>query len=164
MATYSRQVEALAPLVNEIAKYVPQRRKRKLHVGLFGYTRAVAGKRLPRAIGFCAALYSVGLPPELLGLSDLKKDEIRDMLDYYPNFLEDLRDSLGYFDFDALKLIPSRVAGDLNRTVRNLKLDYQPNVIHQSLCRAVRTALEKKEEERIPDLITQAARERRFLG
>ncbi len=162
--TYSHQVESLAPLINEIAKYTPPRRKRKLHVGLFGYTRAVANKRLPRAIGFCAALYSIGLPPELLGLSDLKKEEIKEMLGFYPNFIEDIRDSLSYFDSDCLKIIPARVAGELYKTLRLLNVDAKPNVIHQSLSRAVRSAVEKKEEARIPDLITQAARERRFLG
>jgi len=163
-ATYSRQVEKLAPLVNEVAKYAPHRRKRKLHVGLFGYTRAVAGKRLPRAIGFCAALYSIGLPPELLGLSDLNRGEIREIKEYYPNFIEDTRDSLSYFDFGALKIIPAKVAGELKKTVRKLNVGIEPNLIHQSLASAVRTALEKGELGRVPDLITQAARERRFLG
>ena len=62
-ACYARQIEQITPLINNVAQYIPARRKRKLHVGLFGYTRAVAGKRLPRAISFCASLYSIGIPP-----------------------------------------------------------------------------------------------------
>ncbi|MFH0897208.1 MAG: phosphoenolpyruvate carboxylase, partial [Candidatus Bathyarchaeota archaeon] len=35
---YERVVEEFAPLVNSIASYVPNRRARKLHIGLFGYS------------------------------------------------------------------------------------------------------------------------------
>ena len=34
---------------------VPRRRMRKLHIGLFGYSRSIGGISLPRAISFCAA-------------------------------------------------------------------------------------------------------------
>jgi len=68
---YESTIEALAPLVNSVATYIPQRRARKLHIGLFGYSRCVAGVCLPRAISFAAALYSIGVPPEFLGLRSL---------------------------------------------------------------------------------------------
>ncbi len=68
---YERQIEVLAPFINSIAAYVPQRRARKLHIGLFGYSRCVAGVCLPRAISFASALYSAGLPPEFIGLKAL---------------------------------------------------------------------------------------------
>ncbi|MDI6891154.1 MAG: phosphoenolpyruvate carboxylase, partial [Thermodesulfovibrionales bacterium] len=55
---YARQVESLAPLINLIAEYVPRRRMRKLHIGLFGYARSIKKVTLPRAISFCAACYS----------------------------------------------------------------------------------------------------------
>jgi phosphoenolpyruvate carboxylase len=163
-ATYSRQVEALAPLINQMAAFVPARRKRKLHVGLFGYTRAVAGKRLPRAIGFCAALYSLGIPPELLGLSALKPSDVKTILEYYPNFTEDIREAMQFFDLEALKILPPRIADDLKKTLRLMDNSIEPNLIHQSLVRALRRSIEKKDEDNLSDLITQAARERKFLG
>ncbi len=70
---YESQIEAMAPFINSVAAYVPQRRSRKLHIGLFGYSRCVAGVCLPRAISFAAALYSVGLPPEFIGMKVLNQ-------------------------------------------------------------------------------------------
>jgi phosphoenolpyruvate carboxylase len=163
-ATFSRQVERLTPLINGVAKYVPPRRKRKLHTGLFGYTRAVAGKRLPRAISFCAALYSIGLPPEFLGLANLKASHVKTISEIYPNFIEDLRESGMYFDPQCLSMLPIRVADDIRRTVRLLKLDVKPELIHQALVGALRGQLNKSDTRGIPDLITQAAKVRRFLG
>lgn len=79
---YENQIEALAPFINSVAAYVPQRRARKLHIGLFGYSRCVAGVCLPRAISFATALYSIGLPPEFIGMKAINQlnDQEWDML------------------------------------------------------------------------------------
>jgi len=162
--TYSRQVERLTPLINSVARFVPPRRKRKLHTGLFGYTRAVAGKRLPRAISFCAALYSIGLPPELLGLAGLKPSDVKTIVEVYPNFIDDMRDATMYFDPQCLSILPVRVAEDIRATMRMLKLDEKQDQIHQALVGALRSQIKKDDTRGIPDLITQAAKVRRFLG
>lgn len=162
--TFGRQVERLNTRINDMARFVPSRRKRKLHTGLFGYTRAVAGKRLPRAIGFCASFYSMGLPPELLGLAHLKPSEIKFIIEHYPNFMNDLSEAMAFFDPQCLKTLPPAVASDIEKTIRLLKIDITPNLIHQSLVRAIRSLQVKNDVENIPSLITQAALERRFLG
>ena len=85
---YESVVEDLAPLVNSITPYIPQRRARKLHIGLFGYSRNVRGVILPRAIPFAAAFYSLGIPPEFIGgkvLADLGEGEWDILRRYYIN-------------------------------------------------------------------------------
>ncbi len=163
-ATYARQVEKLNSHINTMAKFVPPRRKRKLHTGLFGYTRAVAGKRLPRAISFCSSLYSWGLPPELLGLADLKPSDLKHVVEHYPNFYSDLGEAMVYYDPQCLSMLPPKVADEIRHTVRILKMDVQSDLIHQSLTRAMRNLLAKNHTDTLTDLVTQAARERRFLG
>jgi len=90
---YRRTVETLADDINDIARAVPRRRERKLHVGLFGYSRSVGKKSLPRAIPFTAALYSLGVPPEFIGtgrgLRVLTKQG-PDPTKYYLNLKSDL--------------------------------------------------------------------------
>jgi phosphoenolpyruvate carboxylase len=73
-----------------MAKFIPKRRDRKLHTGLFGYARSLDGVSLPRAISFTASLYSLGMPPELLGLSAFTKTTYNRAREIYEFFEEDL--------------------------------------------------------------------------
>ena len=126
MAAYRSEIRLLAPWVNEFASQIPQRRKRKQHIGLFGYSReaGVEGKRseknmihLPRAITFCASFYSWGLPPELLGLSTLTRRHLETLDPFYPNVRSDLGDALQYLNKHNLRYFPRPVVKRMEKTL-----------------------------------------------
>ncbi|TRM74808.1 phosphoenolpyruvate carboxylase, partial [Sulfolobus sp. B5] len=68
---YQPIIENLAKPINDVALLLPRRRARKLHIGLFGYSRSTGKVTLPRAISFVGSLYSIGIPPEIIGISAL---------------------------------------------------------------------------------------------
>src|SRR2546423_2757317 len=107
VARYQSEVQELAPLVNAVARSVPRRRLRKMHVGLFGYNRESAGVSLPRAIPFCASLYSIGLPPEVIGLAAVSDSDWSWLRAAVPSIATDLADAVRYLDADQLAWLPA---------------------------------------------------------
>lgn len=92
---YRVTIENIAPLINQVASYIPKRRERVQHIGLFGYSRGVGNVSLPRAIAFTASLYSLGIPPELIGtgrglriVTALQQEKLLEK--YYINLKADL--------------------------------------------------------------------------
>ncbi len=122
---YQQEIEKLSLMINNVSNYVPKRRARKLHIGLFGYSRESGSVKLPRAIPFCGALYSVGLPPELLGLYELSKlnEAENDILEsVYINFKRDLKSSAKFFNNESLELIKEAFNVERN-TIEMIKED-----------------------------------------
>ena len=160
-AAYRDSVVALAPLVRAVAQHVPRRRMRKLHVGLFGYSRSAGNESLPRAIPFCAALYSLGVPPEILGLAALNADDRRWLAQRAPGFYDDLRDAVRYLDVEATGDMPNAVRADVAAAVDFIG---ETDREHVALSHAVRRRALDGPPDGLGDLIVRAAALRRFLG
>jgi phosphoenolpyruvate carboxylase len=100
---YKELIPDIAADVNAVAHQLPKRRERVQHVGLFGYSRGEGGVKLPRAIGFTAALYSLGVPPEIFGtgrglMAAKKLGKLPLIEKYYLNLRDDLTRTSRYVD------------------------------------------------------------------
>ena len=65
--------------------------------------------KLPRAISLCCSFYSIGLPPEILGLDALSEKDIDFVREVSPHFDSNMSDALKFLDPDSLKLLPEKV-------------------------------------------------------
>lgn len=158
-AAYRKRIVELAPQINRMAKHVPARRARKLHVGLFGYARGLDGVTLPRAISFTCSLYSLGLPPELIAFDALSRSDLEFLLETYPSFQSKIIDALCYVDFEGPLMTDS-----LRNALEKAGWTYSRNDEHLALVRRIAAELERGETTQIGDLVLRAALHRRFLG
>lgn len=160
---YEKEVALVADCANRMSAYIPKRRMRKLHVGLFGYSRKNrSGIMLPRAIRFCASLYSYGLPPEILGLSALTQKDIDEIMNVYPNFKVDLASALQFLNKENLKYFPKEIGAAVEKTLEALDIDYEENAAHKKITSIIMKNIERQldtEED-----ILRAAWVRGFLG
>ncbi|OGG02770.1 phosphoenolpyruvate carboxylase [Candidatus Gottesmanbacteria bacterium RBG_16_37_8] len=107
---YRQTVESIAPLINDISKYVAKRRERMLHIGLFGYSRGLGEVQLPRAITYTAVLYSIGIPPELIGSGRGLKEVVKSgslelVSSTYRHLVNDLSDAGHFLNKDNLQVL-----------------------------------------------------------
>ncbi|OED36979.1 phosphoenolpyruvate carboxylase [PVC group bacterium (ex Bugula neritina AB1)] len=160
-ASFQKQVQSLAIPINAVAKFVPKRRRRKLHVGLFGYSRDVGTVSLPRAITFTASLYSLGVPPELLGLDALTKDDIAYLRKIYIGYEKDLSMALKFYNPDS-----PYVPQSIKDAIKNLGVDYETDKFHKESTDQIIKFLNSStgEQSMLSDYILKAAHGRRFLG
>lgn len=156
---YRRRIFELAPYINCLAKFVPARRARKLHVGLFGYARGLDGITLPRAISFTCSLYSLGLPPELIAFDCLGDSDIRFLMDTYPSFKAKIVEALRFTDLEGMFMTAS-----LRHAIEKTGWEYDINQEHLSIVRRIRTDMEQARNANISELVLRAAYIRKFLG
>jgi phosphoenolpyruvate carboxylase len=163
-ARYRSEVRGLAPLVATLARHVPRRRNRKLHIGLFGYSRSSGSVTLPRAIPFCASLYSIGLPPELLGLGALRKDDWALLEEVAPCVHAEIGEALRYFDPEALTLVDPSIGESARVALDHAGLTGDADARHREVARRLRADLSQGDTHRAGDLVLRAAAQRGFLG
>ncbi|MDD5023023.1 MAG: phosphoenolpyruvate carboxylase [Candidatus ainarchaeum sp.] len=160
--TYQKQLYLIADTINSIARFIPSRRARKLHVGLFGYSRSSKGISLPRAITFCASFYSLGLPPELLGLSGLNNKEVEELYGMYINLDKDLKDSLKFLNLENIELISPKLKEDVEKVLS--WVDYEPDHKYCAITSKILKNLRSNNLATMKEDIEQAAWMRKFLG
>jgi len=155
---YREQIIPLSDIINRVSGYIPGRRRRKLHIGLFGYSRSMNGLKLPRAITLTAALYSVGVPPEILGISALDERDLEFIRENYVNFDDDLRDALRYLNPDS-EFLPE----DLLRKASDM-VDFEINEEHKEITDRILFSLRENCTADLEAEILRAANVRKFLG
>src|SRR5919204_117713 len=149
---YRAEVAAVAPLVRKVADHVPRRRMRKLHIGLFGYARQTNGESLPRTIPFVASLYALGLPPEVLGLTALTRDDLGWLRANVPCLESDLRDVLAYLDPE----LANEITGTRESVRAALALEVgTPSADHAELAREARRRIRDDKAAQLGELIVR---------
>jgi len=187
---YRETVETLAATVNFIAKYFPKRRERVQHIGLFGYSRGIGKVTLPRAIKFTGSLYSLGIPPSLIGAGRgmaeaEKKGLLQPLSQTYLNLKKDYQKVACFVNLDNLKKLAEgktklkfdgletacfvQILEDIKFLEKYLAITFSPQTEmeqkHQKLTTQILKALEKGEtKENLEKLITEAGKCRRSLG
>ncbi|MEA2035218.1 MAG: phosphoenolpyruvate carboxylase [Euryarchaeota archaeon] len=155
---YKKELSNLYEIINRMALYVPGRRRRKMHIGLFGYSRNFGGINLPRAITFTSVLYSLGVPPEILGINALDDDDICYLKEVYTNFESDLSDALKYLNPDS-PYLPDGVVAKAENIV-----DFGINMEHKKLTDSIIHHVKLAETAGIKTDLVHAAQIRHFLG
>ena len=173
---YTKTIESIADEINTVAASIPKRRERVQHVGLFGYSRGIGKVKLPRAIGFTAAMYSLGCPPELVGtgrgLAQLTSEQKELLRSVYQNIKLDLLQAGRYVNKEVVteRAKMSKAWQDIQKDIEGIEAflgeplgpvtleEKEHNLIVQ------RIAKHMKEKKPIDTLIEQAGVLRRSLG
>ncbi|ADI74128.1 phosphoenolpyruvate carboxylase [Methanohalobium evestigatum Z-7303] len=153
-ARYNKSIQQISSSINRIADLLPPQRDRLVRGGGTGYARDVPditgvscacrsdikkeledsmpkeSMELPRAIKFTGALYSMGIPPEIIGTGTaLEKvrekmgEDVHDRLlsEYFPSLKSDLEFAFDYLDLDAAsRFLPAPLMEDIQKDVKIL--------------------------------------------
>jgi len=153
---YCPVIEQAADLVNEMAAKVPKRRSRVQHIGLFGYNRGVGKTKLPRAISFTAAWYSMGIPPEFIGTGRaLKKVKAKGLMPLLEKHFFTLRSELQhagkYLNIENLEKLASKhkwaadVLEDILLCAQVLEIEIGPQKDHHFIHRNLTSTIMLKQ-------------------
>lgn len=191
----ARYLEVIAPLAEricEVSDIIPERRER---VGRAVYSRSfssclpiVADKRLaqmiptrvalPRAIKFTASLYSIGIPPSLIGLGrglrevreKLGEDSLEVLLkEIYPSLEADVRYDLQFYDPRiAEKHVQGEVLEEVRRDIAEaqaiLGVEREETEVGMKHSELLREAWKLREAAAIADKLLQCGILRGSLG
>jgi phosphoenolpyruvate carboxylase len=174
---YKPIIESIAPIINTIALKLPSHRERVQHIGLFGYSRGLGKVRLPRAIKFTGSLYSLGVPPELIGsgkaLNYAQKNGALPLITKLCPYLQaDFKHSGHYLNRENVELLAKRyppfkdIHKDIELIEKILKIKIGPqkphHFIHRNFTSNIFHKLKLKED--FSEDVLKAAQIRKSLG
>jgi len=174
---YRATIEKIAPIINEVSLNLPKRRERVQHIGLFGYSRGVGKVKLPRAISFTGSLYSLGIPPELIGTGRSlriaqKNGTLPIVLKYYKYIKEDLLFAGGFLNRNNLKALIKQssawkdIQEDISaiEDILNISLEAQTKEQEEHQIYSARILEKLSQNMPIDEEIIQAALLRKSIG
>ena len=175
-ATYRQTLAKILPELEPLFSACPMRRERRQHIGLLAYKRQAGKISLPRAINFTAACYSLGIPPEFIGLgrslSSLTKEEAATLKKHYRYIKSDVVEAGRYLNRENLTRLASRNASWklLNRDIQlaedffgvRFQAKSKDELLHQVLTSQL--FLQRSESKEVARLMTETGKLRRSLG
>ncbi len=152
----------------------PRRRERHLHIGLLSYGRKVNKIKLPRAITFTGSFYSIGVPPEFLGIggfAKLTQDDFAVFNKYYRNYRRSLAQAGKFLNWRNLKKLSQKnknwekIKNEIKETEKILKIKFNSNnkeLLHAKLASELLNS--KDNPNKVKKLIEQTGILRKSLG
>ena len=178
---YQQALAPLLPLFSQFSSLIPKRRERfSSQNNLFSYDRESQGVSLPRAITFTAILYSLGLPPELLGMGQALQEifslpNAAELLEkFYPSLVLHAQSAGAYLNREGLQELIQKypelrtIITDIQLTEKLLKIELGPvtqdQQQHAGFSSQIITKVCAAEYLEVPALIEAAASIRKSIG
>lgn len=172
---YKQSLSEIVKDLSNVFAAFPKRRDRRQHIGLLSYSRSSGEQQLPRAITFTGGFYSIGLPPEFIGLGRtldrLSKEELQTLRQEYPNMVSDFQKAGRFVNKANLNELSKKnkawqdIQEDITLTEKLLNITLEPltseEIAHKELSKALYEAKDKAE---ITKLINEMAVLRKSLG
>lgn len=174
---YKETIKKIGSTIYAMAIHLPPRRERLKHTGLLKYPRMIDGVKIPRAIGFTASLYSLGIPPELIGtgrgIKQLRKlGKLFIVEKYYIGFKNDLKRAGKYLNKEVLQKLAQKssafefILEDVIEIERYLGHELSPESVEEKAHAVYTTEIYERfiDSIEITELIEEAAVLRKSLG
>jgi len=173
---YQETLAGIASDLQPIFAAVPRRRDRRQHIGLLAYGRSMGKQQLPRAITFTGGLYSIGVPPEFIGLgrslSALSPSDLDLVRQEYHNLANDAEQAGRFLNIDNLATLAKhnsawkQVQTDITEAEKILGLRFQPRSVNEKAHKNLSTnvLIFKNKPAELSELINEMAILRKSLG
>lgn len=172
---YKDSLEKILVDVKHVFEAFPKRRDRRQHIGLLAYSRSTGKLTLPRAITFTGSMYSIGLPPEFIGLGralqNMSDEQLDILMEEYKNIKKDFQQVARFINLKNIEIMSKSnpawkdVLHDIKYAQRILGFELAPFSGEEKAHKELSTALlEAKDKQEITKLINEMAALRHSLG